>query len=201
MRVLVVGASPRGVERASGVLRAAGHDTVHCHAVDEPPFPCAALVEGGRCPLELGPVDVVLDVHERASHMPSRAEDGVMCGLRRGIPLVVAGSSVHPYGSWVSEEVGEDHDIAAACESAVRDSAGQEAEATAALEAARAALVNVGIDPSSARATVHRRGGHVHVLLELPPRPAGLHAALVTGVVHDVHRLDPAITAVDVTIV
>jgi hypothetical protein len=201
VRVLVVGASPRAVDGASRVLRAAGHETVHCHAVDEPPFPCAALVESGQCPLETDPVDVVLDMHERPSHMPSRAEDGVMCGLRRGIPLVVSGSPVHPYQSWVNEEIGPCDDLVAACESAVSDSEGQRAEGETALDAARAALVQAGIDPGGARATVHRRETQAHVLLELPPRPPGVHAAIVTRVTQAVHALDPAITEVDVSIV
>jgi hypothetical protein len=46
-------------------------------------------------------------------------EDGVACALRAHIPLVVAGRDMlNPYEEW-ADEVVEDGDVAAACESVV----------------------------------------------------------------------------------
>jgi len=196
----VVGTSGAGVERATTALVAAGHDVVTCHAVDESPFPCAALIQGRGCPLEHAPVDVVLDAHTRPSRMPSRYEDGAVCGLRRGVPLVVAGAPVHPYWRWVTLEVGHDDDIVAACETAARASSEQQAEVVMAVEAARVVLARAGVDPAGIAATVHRRDDRVHVLLELPPRPAGLHPAIVTEVVRALRGFDPRVGGVDVAI-
>jgi hypothetical protein len=181
-------------------LTEAGHEVVRCHGDDEPPFPCAALVEGRRCPLESGPVDVVLDAHAHPSRLPSRYEDGVVCGLRSAIPLVVAGSSVHPYWRWVTVEIGRDDDVVAACESAACVTAERRAEIDAAIDAARSVLAGSGIDPESTKAVVHRRGERVHVLLELPARPPGLHQAIVDRVAAAVRGVDATIETVDVAI-
>jgi hypothetical protein len=200
MRVLLVGTSPFVTERATRELIRAGHEVVRCHAQDEAPFPCRALLEGRGCPLDAGPVDVVVDCHARPSRVPALGEGGVVCGLRAGIPLVVAGSPVHPYWRWAAIEIGHDGDLLAACEQAADASFEQHAEVRTALEAARAALAAAGVDPAGTAALVHRRGDQLHVLLELPPRPAGVHATVVAAVVGELRALHPDVAIVDVAI-
>jgi len=200
VRVLVVGTSRSGIERADAALTAAGHEVLRCHGDDGAAFPCAALVEGRGCPLDLGPVDVVVDVHARPSRLPSRHEDGVVCGLRRGVPLVVAGAPVHPYWKWAAVEIGHDDDVVAACEQAAQASVEQHAAASVAREAARATLSAAGVDPEGTVATVHRRGDQLHVLLELPPRQPGLHTEITIAVADALRTLHPTIATVDVAI-
>lgn len=200
VRVLVVGTSGTGVARATDALAAAGHEVVTCHRSGDPPFPCGGLVDGHGCPLDRGPIDVVLDAHVRPSRAPSGYETGVVCGLRRGVPLVVAGASVHPYWRWAAVEVGHDDDVVAACEKAAEASVEQHADANVARAAARAALTGAGTDPVGTAATVHRRGDELHVLLELPPRPPGLHHEVVESVVSELRALHPTIATIDVAI-
>ena len=81
----------------------------------EPAFPCNALIEGRTCPLDVG-FDVVATVRARPAARPVQAEFGVVCALRAGVPLVVAGvAPERPYGPWAAATVGQDEDLASAC--------------------------------------------------------------------------------------
>jgi hypothetical protein len=199
MRVLVVGTGPVSVRRASDELRRAGHDVVLCHDDDEPAFPCAALRDESGCPLEQAAVDVVLDVHDGPSRVPSAYEDGVACGVRQHLPLVVAGSGEHPYARWVTREIGADADVVAACEEA--GAAPSAAHGAVAAKAARDSLSHAGIDAEATTATVHRRDGHLLVMLTLPEHPEGLESMVVARVVTAVREHDDRARGVDVTIV
>jgi len=98
-------------------LAAAGHTVHRCRPADGPAFPCAALADDG-CPLDRAVVDVALDVRRRTHDRPSAREDGVVCALRRRIPLVVAGSAAdNPYVDAV-EVVEPAGDVVSACERA-----------------------------------------------------------------------------------
>jgi hypothetical protein len=86
-----------------------------CHEPGEPAFPCNALIEGRTCPLDAG-FDVVATVRARASAAPVQAEFGVVCALRAGVPLVVAGlAPERPFGPWAAATVGQDEDLVSAC--------------------------------------------------------------------------------------
>jgi len=198
MRVLVVGTVPGVVQRAITELRGAGHDVVICHEDGESAFPCAALRDGRGCPLDQAPVDVVLDVHEDATSTPSAYEDGVACGLRQHIPLVVAGAGVHPYSRWVTQEIERDDDVVVACEAAA--AAPSEAHGIVAARAARDSLEHAGVDPAGAAAAVHRRAGCLNVMLTLPPHPEGVQSMIVARVVSAVREYDDQARGVNVTI-
>jgi hypothetical protein len=117
-RVLVVGTDDWAVEQASGALSAAGHETAGCHPAGEAAFPCNRFRDGGRCPVDDG-VDVVADVRARATGEITPGEIGVLCGLRAGLPLVVAGIAQRgPFDGVASLVVAPGGDLGSACEDA-----------------------------------------------------------------------------------
>ena len=116
LRVLVVGTDDWAVDQAVDSLAAAGHSTLRCHDPGERPFPCNALREGRTCPLETG-FDVVATVRARVLAEPGPQELGVVCGLRAGAPLVVAGlAHRNPFAAWTDRIVDGAGDLVSACE-------------------------------------------------------------------------------------
>lgn len=67
-------------------LESAGHRLFRCHEPGAANFPCAALADGGACPLDAG-IDVAVTVRTQ-SPWPTAREDGVACALRAGVPVV-----------------------------------------------------------------------------------------------------------------
>jgi hypothetical protein len=113
--VLVVGTDDWAIDQAAELLDDAGCPVLTCHEPGEPAFPCNALIEGRTCPLDAG-FDVVATVRARATASPVPREFGVVCGLRIGVPLVVAGvAPERPYGRWAAATVGQGEDLASAC--------------------------------------------------------------------------------------
>jgi hypothetical protein len=113
--VLVVGTDDWAIEQAADLLKGAGSPVLTCHEPGEPAFPCNALIEGRTCPLDVG-FDVVATVRARANAVPVQAEFGVVCAVREGVPLVVAGlAPERPYGPWAAATVAQDEDLASAC--------------------------------------------------------------------------------------
>lgn len=124
-RVMITGTEGWAIDQIDHALRSAGHTVMHCHVPGEPTFPCVGL-QGGRCPLD-GDAEVVLTVRARPLPQPVRREGVVTCGLRAGLPLVVAGSTVlNPFANHASEVVeGLDHGaIVAAVECVARPDSG-----------------------------------------------------------------------------
>jgi hypothetical protein len=199
MRVLVSGSRPESTRSAVDALRDAGHQVVRCHDDGEEPFPCAALRDQRGCPLDLDPVDVVLDVHDSGTSTPSAYEDGVACAARRLLPLVVASDGVHPYGRWATREIGLDADITLACDEAAE--AVSVVHSAVAIAAARASLEHAGIDPADARAAVHRRDGRLQVRLTIPAHPQALESMITARVVSALRSYDRHTGGIDVTLV
>jgi hypothetical protein len=118
-RILVVGTDDWAVDQASATLSAAGNETARCHPSGEPAFPCNRFRAGGVCPVDAG-VDVVADVRARALGEITPGEIGVLCGLRAGLPLVVAGLAQQgPFDGVASLVVAPGGDLATACDDAV----------------------------------------------------------------------------------
>jgi hypothetical protein len=64
-------------------------------------------------------VDVVADMRARATREITPGEIGVLCGLRAGLPLVVAGlAHTGPFDGVASLVVAPGGDLASACEDA-----------------------------------------------------------------------------------
>jgi hypothetical protein len=118
--VLVVGTDDWAVGDASAQLEAAGRAVHHCFESSETPFPCNALIPGVGCPLDHHQVDVVVNIHTGPGSGPAVAEMGAICGLRAGIPLVVAGlSDASEFAPW-AERVPLSGDIVSTCDETVR---------------------------------------------------------------------------------
>jgi hypothetical protein len=121
--VLVVGADDWAINDATSQLQAAGRTIHRCSESAEAPFPCNALIPGRGCPLDRHEVDVVLNIRTRPEAQPTLAEMGAICGLRDGIPLVVAGiSEISGFSAW-AERVPSAGDIVSTCDQVIQESA------------------------------------------------------------------------------
>ena len=116
--VLVVGTDDWAVEQGVDQLVDAGLQVLTCHPPGEPAFPCNAMVEGRTCPLDVG-FGTVVSIRARHTDPPSFGEMGVVCGLRAGATLVLAGMTRrNPFGPWASVVV-DDGDLVASVERAL----------------------------------------------------------------------------------
>lgn len=119
--VLVVGGDDWAVSEVSEELATKGRTAHRCHDSAETPFPCNAMIPGRGCPLDQHDVDVVLVVHSRPHENPTLSDMGATCGLRDGLPVVLAGMSAgSPYSPW-AVRVPADGDVVATCDHAVTD--------------------------------------------------------------------------------
>ena len=208
MRVLVVGTLPGVIAETADALNEAGHAVVRCHDGADA-FPCAALEPGRTCPIEDGPIDVVVAARDRAWPRPSPFEDGAVCALRRHVPMVVTGptTNLHPYGPYGAREAPRAGDVVTTCEEAV--AAPLDGHGEVAFDSARRVLELAGVDVSDLHATVHHRlaehGGGLVVELQLPELPpdlpSGLRANLVAKVVGALRAYDPHASTIDASIV
>jgi hypothetical protein len=119
--ILVVGSDDWAINDATSQLHAAGRTVHRCSESAESPFPCNALIPGRGCPLDRRHVDVVLNIRTRPESQPTIAEMGAVCGLRDGIPLVVAGmSEMSGFSAW-AERVPIAGDIVTTCDRVVEE--------------------------------------------------------------------------------
>jgi len=198
MRVLVVGTLPGGMRRGEDRLLEAGHEVVRCHEPGDPSFPCAGLAEGRTCPLESGPVDVVVTARDRPWPRPSPFEDGAICALRRHVPLVVLGTAVHPFESWVTSRIEDDRDLVPACEGAANAPLGRHSAVAAA--AAAGVLERADVDSSGAAASVRHDRGRLRVELVLPPHPDRMESNIVASVLSALREIDPHAAGIEVSL-
>jgi hypothetical protein len=188
MRVMVVEADPGDADRAIQQLEAAGHDVLRCHEQGLGPFPCNGLMDPATCPLAVG-VDVALAVRRAPWRTPTPREDGALCAIRAGAPLVVAGATqVNPFEPWAESAV-EEADVVAECERA--SMAGYRHAIHAVRDALRVVDPGVGV-------TVVRAGRGVRVELELAPGTDRTRAAVVATAA--VRRVLPHAATIDVAI-
>ncbi len=182
MDVLVVESEAGAASIAVAQLEAAGHRVERCHEPGDGAFPCAGLATG-RCPIEHGAIDVVLTVRPRPSSRPSPLEDGVICALRRHVPVVVAGRTKRNPFSDHAATLARVDEVVDACErAATGPQPRHEAVATAAL---RETLTRAGLAVGAARADVRRSGHGLRVTVHLPsgctPRRRGTASVRVVG--------------------
>lgn len=117
LHVLVVGTEAWAMDRAARALQHAGHQVAHCPAAEGAGDGCQVL-DGTNCELDEH-LDVVLSVRARPLDRVVRSEYGAVCALRRGVPLVVAGSAASsPFASFAVTDVDLDGNVVAACVSA-----------------------------------------------------------------------------------
>jgi hypothetical protein len=124
MEVLVVESEHGAADAAIAALEAADHRVHRCHERGADSFPCRGL-DPGACPLERGSVQVVLDVRGSTTPHPGPLEDGVTCGLRRRLPVVIAGTSaINPFDRFPVLDASR-QDVVAACERAANGPRGE----------------------------------------------------------------------------
>ena len=122
-RVLVVGTDDWAADRAAASVEQSGLDVLRCHESGQPAFPCNAFIPDRACPLDVG-FDVVLTVRARPARESEPGEVGVVCGLRAGRPLVVAGVTMgNPFTKVATAVVAEGGDAAEACRVAAQSMA------------------------------------------------------------------------------
>jgi hypothetical protein len=119
--ILVVGTDDWAIQDATSQLEVAGRTVHRCNESADSPFPCNALIPGIGCPLDRQEVDVVLNIRTRPETQPSLAEMGAICGVRQGIPLVVAGMlEMSGFSAW-ADRVPPAGDIVSTCDHVVRE--------------------------------------------------------------------------------
>lgn len=124
---LVVGTDDWATDQAAGALRRGGITVLQCHASGDRVFPCNAFIKGRVCPLDEG-FDVVVTARARPSRAIEPGEVGVICALRTGHPLVVAGVTAdNPFSELATTEVAEGGDAVKACYEAAGARAAAEA--------------------------------------------------------------------------
>ena len=197
MRVMLVGTSTGSIDRAEEVLQAGGHEVLHCRDERAGTFPCTALVERGSCPLEAGPVDVVVTARDHAWPRPTPLEDGAICGVHRFVPIVVHGTTaLEPFDRWVVVESATDDQLLDAVQRAVGAPLPEHgAVAGATVEDL---LAGRGITDDASTVEVRRSGGRLVVTLSLTS-VAEPHAAVMTvKILSALRGLDPYADGIDV---
>ncbi len=163
---MVLESHPGVARRVIGRLTAAGHAVHRCHEPGAPEFPCNGLAEGGGCPLE-GPLDAAVVVRRGVVPRPTPGEDGVICALRAGVPVVEDGSDLlDPYAPFLTARVWNGDEVGEVVERAVAD-------ATAPLEHAVGAalvplLVAAGHRLDAVAVHAAPRGRILHLHLDAP---------------------------------
>lgn len=195
MRILVTETHAETAVPAARQLIEAGHEVVRCRADDGPAFPCAGLEPGG-CPIE-GGIDVALTVRSGPPEQPTAREDGVVCALRRHVPLVVAGPpGPNPYEGWATMCVDEG-DLVAACEAAA--AADVESLSTVARDEAAKALERRGHPADGVDVITRRRAHELKVELALPDAVTDQQAdAIAVAVADRLRAVEPTIAIIDV---
>jgi len=117
VKALLLNDTPGNDTAYATELRHAGYDVVRCSPPGEAHFPCVGIE--GDCPLD-ATVDVAVVIHEKASTGLAAGEAGVVCALRDGVPLVVAGNgAATPFGQSVDAVAAGVQDVVGACERAI----------------------------------------------------------------------------------
>jgi hypothetical protein len=163
-------------DAAFDVLAASGHEVVTCAPGGTSSFACAGI--DGTCPLDAR-VDVAVAVCEGDADGLAAGELGVICALRDGVPLVVAGSGTRPYAGRAAAVAATLDDLPASM--------------AAAVEATMAALSRRVSDVAGADVELCRDGDAVRITVPdgAPERTAVLaHQAA--------HRLLPGVRSIDV---
>ena len=188
--------TPRARDAARS-LREAGHVVHACHDEGDVDATCGAL-RGESCPLEADPVDLVVTVRPMGAPKPTPLEDGVLCAVRRKVPVLVAGSTAgDPWARW-ERLVWPGTDLA---EPVARAAEAPLAEhsyaATAALRRSLAAA-GLPIDPV---ARVVRAGAYLKVVVACDaPLPASVAQRAAVRICQTVRAVDPWARGIDVRI-
>ncbi|MBL8774567.1 MAG: hypothetical protein JNK12_01495 [Acidimicrobiales bacterium] len=115
LHVLVVGTEAWAIDSVERALQHAGHEVVRCPI--PPTGPGCPTLDGDTCGLPR--LDLVCSVRARPLDRVLRSEQAVVCALRRGAPLILAGSAASsPFACFATTSVDLDGDVVGACEAA-----------------------------------------------------------------------------------
>lgn len=178
---------------AARVLRGGGHQVVFCNP-DGGRW-CVA-VRGGRCPLEVAPVDVALMVRSGVAAPGAPGEELALCAARLRVPLVIAGAvDGHPYADLASVE-DESADVLTTVETVHRQPLPE--HTVVASVALHRALHSRGLPDGRGEARVWREGGRLVARLRFSDRPASaVVAAAAVRVAGALRELDPWARGID----
>jgi hypothetical protein len=196
MDILVTESTSGAAEAAAGRLAAAGHRIHWCHEASSPAFPCAGLTSG--CPMDDAPIDLVLTVRGHVRTTPAPSEDGVVCGLRRRIPVAIAGHTVmNPYEALGAESVDADDDLVAACERVAASRRPEHEEVARAVVRDTLAIERFPAEPCdvSVRRVAGRLKVQVTVPAVVPQRAREIVAVRVAG---RLREFDPNAGGIDI---
>ncbi len=115
MRVLLTEERAGDAAAAATALAGRGHAVEFCHPEPDDDTRCLAMQFGGTCPIDVGDVDLVVDVRGGGSPTMQLREYGAVCALRTGTPLVVATDAEGFLPEWAAE-VCATGDVADVCE-------------------------------------------------------------------------------------
>jgi hypothetical protein len=197
MEILVTEAIPGAAASAAEQLESAGHRVHRCREALAPAFPCAGL-GGEGCPLDRGAIDLVLTVRPHVRTSPSATEDGVVCGLRRHVPVAVYGQALmNPFAPYGAEPV--EGDLVAGCERIAR--APRSEHERAALSVVRDTLGVEGLPLEPSLVTVRRVDGRLRVLVELSRAvPERARQTVAVRVVARLREFDPDAVGIDISV-
>ncbi|MEP6622915.1 MAG: hypothetical protein ABJC79_00585 [Acidimicrobiia bacterium] len=197
MHVLVMESSPGVARVAISDLERAGHHVHRCHEVGDRPFPCRGLASGA-CPLEIAPIDVVVTVRDHPRVQPSPIEDGVVCALRRRVPVVVSGQPLmNPFES-LGAVASDGDDVVAACENVARGpQVGHSTRAQAALDEL---LELHGFGTTQGDVSVCRADGRLEVRVRVDPAvPQPIRRMAAVRITGGLRTYDPYAAGIDVS--
>ncbi|HXX89399.1 MAG TPA: hypothetical protein VEI83_04135 [Acidimicrobiales bacterium] len=194
MHVLIPDLTSAPAKAIARDLEAEGHE-VHTCGANVDAYGCAALA-GRRCPLDVSPVDVCVDVGREDLPMPP--SEGARCAVRRRVPTLLVGDVEE--GTMLPSVTVTDRRHAVA---AVREMANAPmAEHTAvAAKALLHELRRQGSDSRSGVVEVRRRAGGLVVDLWLDASISRMQAErLAAHVAQQVRIHDPWARALDATV-
>ena len=196
MDILVTESNKGTVAEAVLELEAAGHRVHRCHAPSAPAFPCAGLLSG--CPLEDGTIDLVVAARDHVRPTPTPTEDGVTCGLRRGIPVAVLGQPLmNPFESFGAIAV--TGDLVSACEQIAGSRRGAYEEV--AIATVRQTLSLEDLPTDAAAVSVERIDGRLHVQIFVPAAaPERVRQHLAVRVVGRLREHDRHVAGIDISV-
>jgi hypothetical protein len=200
MRVLVLESEPGAADAAVAALERNGHAVARCHDPGDLAFPCRAIDDLSRCPLNRTPIDVAVTIRGEERWTTSELEDGVACAIRARVPLVIGGAvAANPYRRWATLTM-HDEDIVAACTRAASARLGEHSE-VATLVLRQTLERHNAHDPDDSYARVVRRDARLRVRLHLAPAVSSRVTEIAaTRVVAALRRLDPLARGIDISL-
>jgi hypothetical protein len=184
-------------DHAAAQLEQQGHRVHRCHEPGGQVFPCRGVTDARTCPISEG-AQVALLVRHGISPRPTSSEQGVVCALRAGLPVVEDGPDVlDPFDPWIS--VRAHGDPGRACADAVQRALDP---LRSNLRAATAPVLEAaGADPSALAWDVEVGERGVHLVATGPELDPATRSQLAVRAIDAARGLAPDRSWIDVSYV